>query len=232
MQVTLSPMNKSRKLGTILSVILVLSVIFFRANAQNPSSYYLEDPKLFTGGLVAGANFCQIDGDNYAGYFKTGVNAGAILYARLNDRFALSMELLYSQKGSRSNFRKKTNTDSPSHVIISQKINLNYAEIPIMLQVYDKRKSHVGVGLSYAQLISADEKVIISDGYQYDPANYPFKKQDINLLLGANLNLIKGLYANLRFQYSLIPIRENVDKEIARSSQYNNMWTIRVMYLF
>ena len=71
-------MNKSRKLATILSLILVLSSIFFRVAAQNPSNYYVEEPKLFTGGLILGANFCQVDGDRYAGYFKIGINAGAV----------------------------------------------------------------------------------------------------------------------------------------------------------
>lgn len=231
MQVTLSPMVKSRKLATILPLIILLSALFFKAQAQNPSYFYVEEPKLFTGGLVAGANFCQVDGDNYAGYFKTGFNAGAVLYVRVNERFSVSMELLFSQKGARSNFRKQTNSDS-AFVIVSQKINLNYAEIPVMLNIYDKRKSHVGVGLSYAQLISADEQVEVAGGYIYDSNKYPFKKQDINIIMGANLNLVKGLYANLRFQYSIIPVRTNVDPEIARSQQYNNMWTLRVMYLF
>jgi hypothetical protein len=185
---------------------------------------------LFSGGLVVGTNFSQVDGDRYAGYFKVGVNAGAVLYTRLSQSLAISMELLFSQKGSSSNYRQ--GFDSSHSTIVSQKINLNYAEIPVMLNLYDKRKSHLGAGLSYSQLISADEKVVISGRYTYDPDKYPFKKRDINLILGANLNLVKGLYANLRFQYSISPIRSIVDSELARSKQYNNLWTLRIMYIF
>ena len=223
-------MNKSRKLGTILSVILLLSSIFFRASGQNPSNYYVEVPKTFSGGLVAGTNFCQVDGDKYAGYFKIGINAGAVLYARISNSFSVSMELLYSQKGSRSNFRQ--NSSSNKYTVVSQRINLDYAEIPILLNVYDKKKSHVGAGFSYAQLINADEKIETSPAYTYDQNNYPFKKVDINFIAQGNLNLVKGLYANLRFQYSVLPIRKNVDYEFARSQQHNNMWVLRVMYLF
>jgi hypothetical protein len=230
MQDTLSPMNKSRKLVTILSVIILLSGIFFRASAQNPANYYVEEPKLFSGGIVAGANFCQVDGDKYAGYFKTGINAGAVLYARIAQHFSLSMELLYAQKGARSNFRQ--NSTSKMYTIVTQKINFNYAEIPIMFNVYDKHKSHIGAGLSYAQLISAEELIQTSPASNYDPAQYPFRKMDLNVLFAANLHLVKGLYANLRFQYSLLPVREKVDYEFARSQQFNNMWTLRVMYLF
>lgn len=223
-------MHKSRKLGTILSVILVLNSIFFRAQAQNPNNYYVEEPKLFTGGLIAGANFCQVDGDRYAGYFKVGVNAGAVLYTRISDRYSLSMELLFSQKGAASNFRQ--NSASKTFTIVTQKINLNYAEIPILFNVYDKKKSHLGIGLSYAQLISASETLTTSPSYSYDPAQHTFIKRDINFIAGANLFLLKGLYANLRFQYSVLPIRTDIDYEVARSKQYNNLWVLRLMYLF
>lgn len=223
-------MNKSRKLGTILSVILLTSSIFFGAKAQNPSHFYVEEPKLFTGGLVAGSTFSQVDGDKYAGYFKIGFNAGAILHARISKDFTLSMELLFTQKGARSNFRQ--NSSSDSFTIVNQNINLNYAEIPILINVYDRRKSHVGIGLSYAQLISSDEKIVTSPTRPYDQNQFPFKKRDVNFIASANLHLVKGLYGNLRFQYSVLPIRENVDYEFARSQQYNNMWVLRVMYLF
>jgi hypothetical protein len=223
-------MFKSRKLPSILGIIILLSVVYLKVNAQNPSYYYLEDPKLFKGGLVAGANFCQVDGDKYAGFFKIGVNAGAVLYARLSDKLSLSMELLYAQKGSKSNFRQ--NSTSKTLTIVDQRINFNYAEIPILINLFDKRKSHIGVGFSYAQLINAEEIIETSPAINYDQGQYPFKKRDLNFIAGANLHLIKGLYANLRYQYSIFPVREKVNTEFARGSQYNNMWTLRVMYLF
>ena len=223
-------MNKSRKLGTILSVILLLNSIFFEATAQNPSNYYVEVPKTFSGGLVAGSSFCQVDGDKYAGYFKIGINAGAILYARMSNTFSLSMELLYSQKGAKSNFSKSNSSNTLT--IVNQRINLDYAEIPILLNIYDKHKSHVGAGFSYAQVINSKETIETSPANRYDESLYPFKKVDINFIASGNLNLVKGLYANLRFQYSILPIRKGVDYEFARSQQFNNMWVLRVMYLF
>jgi hypothetical protein len=223
-------MNKSRKLGRILSVIVLLGSTFFQAKAQNPTNYYIEVPKTFSGGLVGGATFCQVDGDKFAGYFKIGVNAGAILYARLSNSFSVSMELLYTQKGSKSNYNQ--NSSSNKLTVTDQRINLSYAEIPILLNIYDKHKSHVGMGFSYAQLINADETIKTSPVITYDQNQYPFKKSDINFIASANLHLVKGLYANLRFQYSVVPVRKTVDYEFARSQQYNNMWVLRVMYLF
>ncbi len=217
-------MNKSKKIVAIFSLIILLSSIFYRSNAQNPNYFYLEEPKLFQGGVVAGANFCQVDGDNYAGFFKIGFNAGAVLYTRINNSFAVSMELLFSQKGATSNFRKDK--------IVSQKINLNYAEIPILINVFDKKKSHLSAGLSYARLISSNDEIITNPSGLYDQTKYPFKKYDLNFIAGVNLHLLKGLYGNLRFQYSVLPIRTDIDTRFARDQQYNNMWTLRVMYLF
>lgn len=223
-------MNKSRKLAGIFGFVILNSVLFFRANAQNPSSYYIEEPKLFTGGMVAGANFCQIDGDKYAGYFKPGINAGAILYAHVGNNLKLSMELLYVEKGARSNFRQ--NSSNNLYTIITQRANLSYAEIPVMANLFDKNKSHVGLGVSYARLINAEEVIVTSPANTYDPDKFPFLKSDFNFIASGNLYLTKGLYANLRFQYSLRPIRKNVDYEFARAEQYNNLWVIRIMYLF
>lgn len=140
------------------------------------------------------------------------------------------MELLFVQKGARSNFRQSSS--SKIYTIVSQNINLNYAEIPVLIHLHDKRKSHVGLGLSYAQLISANENIRTSPDAAYDPSKYPFLKRDINFIVSGNLHLIKGLYGNIRFQYSVIPIRKNVDYEFARAHQYNNLWVIRLMYLF
>lgn len=223
-------MNKSRELARILSVIVLLGSTFFQAKSQNPSNYYVEVPKTFSGGLVGGASFSQVDGDKFAGYFKVGVNAGAILYARLSHTFSVSMELLYAQKGSRSNYNQ--NSSSNKYTVTDQRINLSYAEIPVLLNIYDKHKSHVGMGFSYAQLINADETIKTNPESTYDQSKYPFRKYDINFIASANLHLFKGLYGNLRFQYSVVPVRKNVDYEFARSQQYNNLWVLRVMYLF
>ena len=88
---------------------------------------------------------------NYAGYYKTGLNVGGIIYAKFGQRFAASMEILYSQKGSRGHKSQKANYTKDVYI---QKygIALNYAEIPLMLHIHDNRKSHFGVGLSFSQL--------------------------------------------------------------------------------
>ena len=74
-------MLKNRAL-TLLAICTLATV---NAVAQNPDSYYDEVPRTFYGGLIAGANFTQVDGDNYAGYHKVGLNAGGIVYTRFDE---------------------------------------------------------------------------------------------------------------------------------------------------
>jgi hypothetical protein len=50
--------------------------------------------------------------------------------------------------------------------------------------------------------------------------------------VGGSLKLVKGLHLNLRFQYSLLPVRKTIYPELGRAEQYNNVWTFRLVYLF
>jgi len=223
-------MAKIRQFAAFLAVTLFVCGFGQKANAQ---SYYEEEPRTFYAGAVFGGSFTQVDGDNYAGYHKAGFNAGGILYTHLAEKIAASMEILFSQKGAVSNIVK--NAGLTGIIINKYKLNLNYAEVPIMLNFFDKRTSHAGFGLSYSQLISVKETADVSPTSTSVPdfvKDYPVNKMDLNFIVGGSLHLYKGFYFNLRFQYSLIPIRKNIDPRFGRTEQFNNMFAVRVMYLF
>ena len=225
-------MAKSR-ISVALSLVIALLLSPGLSLAQNPSTFYEEVPRTFYGGVLLGTNFSQVDGDAYAGYHKIGLNVGGIVYTRLSEHIAASLEILYSQKGSRGHQNQVIGvTDS---VITGYNIKLNYAEVPIMLNYFDRRKSHFGAGFSYSRLISGEEKIEVTRGnvpHELDATAYPFLKSDINFLMSGNLHLVKGLFLNARFQYSLIPIRKTHYPGIGRAEQYNNLWVVRLMYLF
>ena len=206
-----------------------------KVQAQNPSNYYIEDPRTFYAGILAGANFSQVDGDSYAGYHKVGLNAGGIVYTHIAPNLAASLEILFSQKGARGH---RTQESGAGTFINAYRIELNYAEVPIMLNYFDKRRSHFGGGFSYSQLITAKETLETNPPQQpgtpsyIDLEQYPFRKMDINFVLGGNLHLYKGLFLNARFQYSLVSIRKNTPPGYSRADQFNNLWAVRLMYLF
>jgi hypothetical protein len=218
------------KLGIGLLLALTGTLSAFSSRAQNPSTYYEEVPRTFYGGLLAGAAFTQVDGDAYAGYNKVGLNAGGIVYARIADKLAASIEITYTEKGARGHYDFRLSGSSDT-TVTDYRIKLRYAEIPIQLNFFDRRRSHFGAGFSYAQLITGEEIIETNRGTIETDA-YPFRKADVNLLLTGNLHLVKGLFLNARFQYSLFPVRKNHYPGIGRSEQFNNVWVVRMMYLF
>ncbi len=206
---------------------------YLGASAQNSASYYEEVPRTFYGGVLVGANLSQVDGDAYAGYNKVGLNVGGIVYTRLAQHTALSLEILFSQKGARGNQVQQLRASDS--FLTAYAINLNYAEIPVMFNYFDRRRSHFGAGFSYSQLISGEEQIEVTRGNvvsAIDASQYPFRKSDVNFVAGGNLHLWKGLFLNARFQYSLFSVRKQHYPGIGRAEQYNNLWTVRLMYLF
>ncbi len=204
---------------------------------QNPEDYYVESERTFYGGLVAGANFTQLDGDNYAGYHKVGMNVGGIVYTKFDQHLAASIEILYAQKGARGH--KEQNVTGA--YIQSYNVRLNYAEVPLQICYFDRRKSHFGAGLSIARLVSVKEDGVGRSAaglIGVEPDKYPFRKMDYNFIIGGSLHIIKGLFLNARFQYSLVPVRKGeIGEQLppffsGRGEQYNNVWALRVMYLF
>jgi len=228
-------MNKSRKF-TALIVINILSLCFcYVAAAQisdDTEGLYIEKPKTITIGLVAGGNFCQVDGDSYAGYHKVGLNVGGIGYIQVHRRTAISFEMLYTQKGARSNNVRYSPIDSAT-LITKYGINLNYVEIPVMLNYFDKRKSHFGMGMSYSRLINSTETMSTLPEYNIDFTKFPFRTNTYDFVACAQMHVWKGLFFNIRFQYALTPARTNSPTSLSRAQkQFNNLWTVRLMYLF
>ncbi|MBL7719844.1 MAG: PorT family protein [Flavipsychrobacter sp.] len=224
-------MAKNRHFAALVAGTLIACGLCVTSSAQ--SSYYEEDPRTFYAGPVFGGNFTQVDGDNYAGYSKPGFNVGGVLYMHMAPKVAASMEILFSQKGAVSNIVK--NAGLTGLIIQKYRLNLNYAEVPVMLQFFDKRKSHAGFGLSVSRLITMNERADVEPKSVSVPdfeRDFPVNKMDYNFLVGANLHCWKGIFFNLRFQYSLTPMRKNIDPRFGRTEQFNNMFAVRVIYLF
>lgn len=216
-----------RKIKFIILLCTGLCGVTAAAFAQK--GYYIEDERTFYGGVVAGANFLQVDGDYFAGYHKVGFNMGGIVYTKLDEHLAASLEILYAQKGARSTEAQQI---ASGQYITTYGIDLKYAEIPVMINYFDKRKSHFGGGFSYSRLASSSEYITTSPAQNFDLNKYPFKKSDYNIVLSGNLHCYKGFFLNIRFQYSLVSIRDNIPQDYSKAAQFNNLWVVRVMYLF
>lgn len=218
--------QKKAKIKQIAS-ILVLLLSTARLHAQ-----YNDEFHNLTCGLVGGVDFSQVDGDGYKGYSKVGYTGGGILMLPFGEMdmpitdatIALSLEVLFTQKGS-----KGAGAITGG---IGQNINLQYAEVPLQLNLYrGARKSGFGAGFSIGYLASSEETIDQLNGTVIKPG-YPFKKFDLNFVLTGNLHLWNGFFLSPRFQYSMLSIRDNNGRYGGRDQQFNNVVSIRLMYLF
>ena len=226
-----APQKPAKVSKMVAIVIFILSLFPFTTSAQY--SEYKEELHNLTGGLVGGINFSQVDGDGYKGYAKMGYTGGGVLFLPFGDidmpipdaTVALSMEVLFTQKGSKGR--------GALTGLVSQDINLQYGEVPIQLNLYrGPRKSGFGAGFSIGYLASSEETVDPGNGLPVLKDGLPFKKFDLNFVLTGNLHIWNGIFVSPRFQYSLLSVRNNNSQYGGRDQQFNNVVSIRLMYLF
>lgn len=212
---------------------VILIALFSLVNIPFVSAQYDYDNARPVGGLLAGANFTQVDGDGYKGYNKISPAGGGILYLPVRNAglpfegtLAWSMEVLYAGKGAYgSGSGIATNVQS-------QKISLVYAEIPLQLNYWrGPRKSIYGAGFALGYLGASAEEISMVSGQVY---NFPFRKLDVSFLATASLHIGYGFFVSPRFQYSLASIRkpDAALSSFGRAEQFNNVWSIKLMYLF
>lgn len=205
--------------------IILLLLLSFTARVS------AQEEKVFTGGLILGANFTQVDGDDYYGYHKIGLNTGAFVYAHFNKVWGASMDLLFSQKGSRGAAVSEYPGVGPA--VDKYFIKLNYIEVPVTLHAI-VCKFDFEAGLSYARLMSSDEYAIAAQSIVIDPDANRFNTSDINYVFGVRHDVYKRLALNFRFQYSVTPMRpyERIPYGFiwGTDGQFNNMICLRAIY--
>lgn len=189
--------------------------------------------RVFSGGLIGGVNFTQVDGDSFYGYHKVGLNTGAVVYVHFTPKFGASMELIYTQKGSHA----AETEESPvwGEYAFQYFMKLNYVEVPVTFH-YRINKYDVEAGAAYARLVSSHEEVIADQPVLIDPVVNAFNTTDIDYVFGLSRWLYKGWYANFRFQYSIATIRPvnaiPVGYSWGTEGQFNNMVCLRLIYFF
>lgn len=213
-------------------MVLVMALTGSQVYAQNKSrGYFNDEERFFYGGLAIGANFSTVDGDTYGGYHKAGLNAGGLVYVKLFKKLLASVEILYTQKGSRA--VRVYESYYTGTAIEKYGISLNYAEVPLSFHYILSDKWHIGLGASYAQLISSKEEIFTDQPVYIDPAKHQFRKKDMNYILGATWQIGDGLFLDGKYQYSISSIRDSdkIPVGFGYGAQYNNHFTLRLMYL-
>lgn len=183
-------------------------------------STILSAQQRFTGGLFAGVNLAQIDGDFQQGYRKKMFGGGIRAAMIINRKFDIGTELMYNGKGAQ-----------PSASDISSRnpnfyMTMHYAEAALTAnfhfdqteQGYNQKT--VQIGLSYGRLLSSSNEISkftkLDTLRTKDFLQENIKNVDISLLLGFAYRFTPKIGVAIRHTYSMTPFFERV---IAPSSR-------------
>jgi|WetSurMetagenome_2_1015567.scaffolds.fasta_scaffold59076_3 opacity protein-like surface antigen len=180
----------------------------------------------FEGGLVGGYNATQVDGDIYKGYNKPGILAGAFVQTDLAPAFFAGLEIKYSQKGSRNKIDPKA--VEPKKYIM----RLGYIDVPLYFGFRANDRISVVGGISAGYLIHAKE--YNENGVFVEQDQHKFNNFDLEPFLGFQFDLLDRLKVDLRFAYSVVPIRgqpgENATTIYWLNNQFNKVISLALYY--
>ena len=248
--------------------------------------------QIVKGELILGGNITQVDGDECYRFRKPGVHVGAGALIPLTSYLDVGLEVLFNQKGA---YKGDSINQHLGLYTGTYKLNLNYAEIPVMIYLTDKDRYSLGVGVSYGRIVGLQEyvngqstairlgdgqihwrneadglpdisqatdikeltKMLYAAGYPQNAAieqlvpqvianSDSYRGNDFSICADARVRIWEGIHAELRYQYSLVPIRtrlfyKDVNETLLKTDdsrvqplqrQYNNSITLRVVYLF
>jgi hypothetical protein len=182
----------------------------------------------FNAGLIAGATFCQVDGDNYFGYNKLGFTAGGYVNLPVFKHFALQMELKYTLMGAHSSVKEVT-----EYSYYPYNLSLNYAEIPLMLQYDFGHFTVYGKSLDFIRLeagLSLD--FLLWHHGELDFATQYWKLNFFSVTGNFGLHFVLGNHLGIgaRMMYSVTPMQTNPTPLRLFDHAYNKVIQATVTY--
>lgn len=183
------------------------------------------------GAAIFGVNASQVDGDEVFGYKKFGLNAGLSAIIPFNNKWSVSLENIYSEKGAHQKPRYQDSLDG------SYDLKLTYVEVPFLVHFTDKDIVTFGAGMSWGRLIKLSEQ---RNGYPMPETTLQseiYNRDDFNLLLDVRFRVFERFRFNTRYAYSVRPIatREVIDSKTGRPNireQYSGLFSFRLIYVF
>jgi hypothetical protein len=175
----------------------------------------------FKGGVVAGLSASQVDGDTYFGFNKLGLLGGGWVRWMFTDDVSGQLELRYIMKGAYE-------ADNVNNIVY-YKLVLHYADVPIIMNYHYRERVLFQLGLSPEFLVFNREY----DQYGPTPEDAPaFHMLNLSAIGGIGYVFLERFAANVRYNYSVIPIREHASGQtyLLNRGQYNNVLTFSIYY--
>lgn len=174
----------------------------------------------FNASALLGINASQIDGDGYYGYDKPGWHAGGRLSVSTGKRQDISLEMLYSERGSSSSL-----FGAPD----SSKYNLSYLEVPVIFSLKDwfqdtenYHKVRIDGGLSGGYLFQTDVPKFEENDY---------RRLDLAWLAGIGFHFNKHVACSIRYTNSIFDLLNKEDN--GNNVRFRSYFlTFRMEYIF
>lgn len=174
-------------------IILILTLVTASVHAQRIHGF-----------ISSGFTLSQIEGDELKGFSKWGYvgGVGAIAAFDRHQTWNLSLEALFAQRGAYNG------TGDP----YSLSLRLDYVDIPLMLHYRDPWGGLlIGLGLSYSRLVQQPSgKMLYNPTYFFPDTNdMKFLNNDLQLVADIRFPIWKGLWFNIRWQYSIVAVKRD-----------------------
>lgn len=206
----------------IIFILLTFSICLLAGRIQS---------QVIKGEAILGMNLSQVDGDEVFGFKKVGLHVGAGVLVPIAKNWDISLEALYNQKGANENAQYNDSIYNGAY-----RVNLNYAEVPVLVMYTDKGFISAGAGFSWGRLVGVKEWEHGDLVETTTVNNGPYNKNDFCILGDLRIRIYKQLKFNLRYQYSLVKIRtrefENLAGEKWTRDQFNNVISFRLIWVF
>ena len=158
-------------------------------------------------GIKAGPSFYNLNGDDTEdGDMKTGFHAGIFVNIPLSSMFSFNPELLYNTEGSKIEEGGDKLT-----------FNLNYINLPLMLQYNNPGGFYAEAGPQIGFLMSAKAKYEISGVEDEEDVKDELKGTSFSLGIGAGYDLPGGFGFGARYNLGLSSIGEADDDDTKSS---------------
>lgn len=171
------------------------------------------------GGIIAGLNFSQVDGDGHHGFHAPGLCTGVWVARQFGQSpWGLRMELRYSGKGSRSVGIFNGTQDVRG---TRYQLTLHYLELPIFAEYRFLNQLAANVGVAFGYLLQWNEQNAYGS---FDRSTrMPPRRYEVSLQIAFGWRFHRHVGARGGFAYSIAPMRGIPDRVMGqRLGEYNN----------
>ena len=215
-----------------LMIVAAAMLVMFAATASAQE---------LSGGVKGGMNLASISNmDQEFGRdtdikMLPGFYVGAFVEYKLNDRFGISPEFVYSMQGVKAEASGRDEWDGVDYKY-EGKMSLNYLNIPVLAKIYVAESFSIDVGPQFGFLLSAKEKDKATYAGQTHEADEDIKKFcntfDMALGIGATYNIGKFMIQG-RYNIGITDVAKFEDeKPSSHKALRNNVFQFGVAYRF